>query len=194
LQDFMKNVKNGSKDFDWKSFLTGGMKLGVAGTDGSIKGAKLPNIFRKFNPSKMFDGLKGKMPDFSKMFKGVKMPDIGKAFKNIEMPDISKSFKGLNLKNPFKDWKLPKGLENPLKGFNLPKNMSNPFKNWKIPKGLNNPFKNFKLPKGMTNPFKNWKMPKGLGDLFKGSKNDPIKGMKASLDKLFGKGGKNNKV
>ncbi|KEK16055.1 hypothetical protein LR3_08200 [Limosilactobacillus reuteri] len=194
LQDFMKNVKNGAKDFDWKSFLTGGMKLGVAGTDGSIKGAKLPNIFKKFNPSKMFDGLKGKMPDFSKMFKGVKMPDIGKAFKNIKMPDISKSFKGLDLKNPFKDWKLPKGLENPLKGFNLPKNMSNPFKNWKIPKGLNNPFKNFKLPKGMTNPFKNWKMPKGLGDLFKGSKNDPFKGMKASLDKLFGKGGKNNKV
>lgn len=168
LQDFMKNVKNGAKDFDWKSFLTGGMKLGVAGTDGSIKGAKLPNIFKKFNPSKMFDGLKGKMPDFSKMFKGVKMPDLGKAFKNIKMPDISKSFKGLNIKNPFKDWK--------------------------IPKGLNNPFKNFKLPKGMTNPFKNWKMPKGLGDLFKGSKNDPFKGMKASLDKLFGKGGKNNKV
>lgn len=194
LQDFMKNVKNGAKDFDWKSFLTGGMKLGVAGTDGSIKGAKLPNIFKKFNPSKMFDGLKGKMPDFSKMFKGVKMPDLGKAFKNIKMPDISKSFKGLNIKNPFKDWKLPKGLENPLKGFNLPKNMTNPFKNWKIPKGLNNPFKNFKLPKGMTNPFKNWKMPKGLGDLFKGSKNDPFKGMKASLDKLFGKGGKNNKV
>lgn len=194
LQDFMKNVKNGAKDFDWKSFLTGGMKLGVAGTDGSIKGAKLPNIFKKFNPSKMFDGLKGKMPDFSKMFKGVKMPDLGKAFKNIKMPDISKSFKGLNIKNPFKDWKLPKGLENPLKGFNLPKNMSNPFKNWKIPKGLNNPFKNFKLPKGMTNPFKNWKMPKGLGDLFKGSKNDPFKGMKTSLDKLFGKGGKNNKV
>lgn len=191
LQDFMKNVKNGAKDFDWKSFLTGGMKLGVAGTDGSIKGAKLPNIFKKFNPSKMFDGLKGKMPDFSKMFKGVKMPDLGKAFKNIKMPDISKSFKGLNIKNPFKDWKLPKGLENPLKGFNLPKNMSNPFKNWKIPKGLNNPFKNFKLPKGMTNPFKNWKMPKGLGDLFKGSKNDPFKGMKTSLDKLFGKGGKN---
>ena len=191
LQDFMKNVKNGSKDFDWKSFLTGGMKLGVAGTDGSIKGAKLPNIFKKFNPSKMFDGLKGKMPDFSKMFKGVKMPDLGKAFKNIKMPDISKSFKGFDLKNPFKDWKLPKGSDNPLKGFKLSKDMLNPFKNWKIPKGLNNPFKNFKLPKGMTNPFKNWKMPKGLGDLFKGSKNDPFKGMKTSLDKLFGKGGKN---
>lgn len=194
LQDFMKNVKNGAKDFDWKSFLTGGMKLGVAGTDGSIKGAKLPNIFKKFNPSKMFDGLKGKMPDFSKMFKGVKMPDLGKTFKNIKMPDISKSFKGLDIKNPFKDWKLPKRLESPLKGFKLPKDMLNPFKDWKMPKGLNNPFKNFKLPKGMTNPFKNWKMPKGLGDLFKGSKNDPFKSMKTSLDKLFGKGSKNNKV
>jgi len=165
-----KNWKNFGKGLNEKLF----GKNGIQGTDlgKMFKGMKLPDF------SKSFKGLKlPKLPDLSKSFKGLKMPklpDLSKSFKNFKMPkmpDISKSFKGLNMKNPFKDWKLPKGLDNI--------------------------GKNFKLPKGLTtNPFKNWKMPKGLDGLFKGGKktDNPFKDIQKSWDKLFGKNGKNNKV
>lgn len=171
-------MKMADKTADWISKQFKGLQKGfkkdglLGGLGNKLKGG-IKGLFDGNNWKKFGSGLDKAL--FGK--KGIGGTDIGKMFKNIKMPELNKL-------NPFKGFKMPK--------LTMPKGLTtNPFKNWKIPKGLNNPFKNFKLPKGMTNPFKNWKMPKGLGDLFKGSKNDPFKGMKTSLDKLFGKGGKN---
>lgn len=133
LQNFMKNAKDATKNFKLKDFLLGGIKLGVAGTNGKVSGAKLP-----------------KMPNLSKLnpFKGFKMPSLNKLnpFKGFKMPKLNLP-KGLTT-NPFKNWKMPRSISSSLKNFKLPKNMTNPFKNWKMPKGLNNMFK------GSKNPFK----------------------------------------
>lgn len=172
LQNFMKNAKDATKNFKLKDFLLGGIRLGVAGTNGKVSGAKLP-----------------KMPDLSKLnpFKGFKMPSLNKLnpFKGFKMPKLNLP-KGLTT-NPFKNWKMPKSVSSPLKNLKLPKNMNNPFKNWKMPKGLGNMFKG-------NNPFK------GINKLFGGKgKNNKIKvdaDTKAAEQKVkkLGKGSGKNKT
>lgn len=149
-------MKMADKTADWISKQFKGLQKGfkkdglLGGLGNKLKGG-IKGLFDGNNWKKFGSGLDKTL--FGK--NGIGGTDLGKVFKGMKLPDFSKSIKGLNIKNPFKNWKIPKGL---------------------------------------NNPFKNWKMPKGIGDLFKGSKNNPFKGMKASLDKLFGKGGKNNKV